>query len=114
MNCTLAIGVLEVPDDDAMLGVLPLLHVFGLSTVLNVCVRAGVSMVLLPRLSVDAVLETIQRHRVSQFAGVPTMLIALLDADTIGFDLTSLRVANSGGVHSPARCSSGSNGDSRT
>ena len=32
MNCTLAIGVLEVPDDDAMLGVLPLFHVFGLST----------------------------------------------------------------------------------
>ena len=82
--------------------VLPLFHVFGLSTVLNVCVRAGVSMVLLPRFSVDAVLETIQRHRVSQFAGVPTMLIALLHADTTGFDLTSLRVANSGGAALPS------------
>jgi long-chain acyl-CoA synthetase len=57
MHCTLAIEVLDVRDDDVMLGVLPLFHVFGLSTVLNACVRAGVSMVLLPRFSVDAVLE---------------------------------------------------------
>ena len=106
--------MLEVRYDDVMLGALPLFHVCGLSAVLSVCVRAGVSMILLPRFSVDALLETIQRHRVSQFAGVPTMLIALLNADTTGFDLTSLRVANSGGVHSPARCSSGSNGNSRT
>ena len=106
--------MLEVRYDDVMLGALPLFHVCGLSAVLSVCVRAGVSMILLPRFSVDALLETIQRHRVSQFAGVPTMLIALLNADTTGFDLTSLRVANSGGVHSPARCPSGSNGNSRT
>ena len=72
------------------------------SSGLNACVRAGVSMVVLPRFSVDAVLETIQRHRVSQFAGVPTMLIALLHADTTGFDLTSLRVANSGGAALPS------------
>ena len=58
-------------------------------------------MVVLPRFSVDALLETIQRHRVSQFAGVPT-LIALLHADTTGFDLTSLRVANSGGAALPS------------
>ena len=32
MNCTLAIEVLEVRDDDVMLGILPLFHVFGLST----------------------------------------------------------------------------------
>ena len=107
--------MLEVRDDDVMLGVLPLFQVFGLSTVLNVCVRAGVSMVLLPRFSVDALLETIQRHRVSQFAGVPTMLIALLNADTTTASISHPSASPTpAALHSPARCSSGSNGSSRT
>ncbi|HEY5186796.1 MAG TPA: AMP-binding protein, partial [Actinomycetes bacterium] len=88
MNCTLAIEVLDVRDDDVMLGTPALPRLRALHDHADT--------------GADAVLETIQRHRVSQFAGVPTMLIALLHADTTGFDLTSLRVANSGGPALPS------------
>jgi long-chain acyl-CoA synthetase len=54
-------------------------------------------MVLLPRFEPTAVLEAIQRHRVTVFCGVPTMYSVLLTNPALGkFDLTSIRVCISG------------------
>ncbi len=83
--------------------VLPLFHVFGLSSELNVCVRFGATMSLVPRFSADKVLEVIQRDGVTIFEGVPTMYIALLNHPRIDdYDLSSLRVGISGGAAIPA------------
>ena len=47
------------------------------------------------------VLDAIEQHRVTLFSGVPTMYFALLQADTTGRDLSSLRVGVSGGAAIP-------------
>jgi long-chain acyl-CoA synthetase len=89
--------------EDVVLTVLPLFHVFGLSSVLNICVRFAATMTLVPRFDAGAVLETIQRDRVTVFMGVPTMFIGLLNhPDLDRFDVSSLRVGVSGGAPIPS------------
>ncbi len=101
MNCTVAGDLFGFEDDDIGVAVLPLFHVFGLSSVLNVCVRYGGTLVLVPRFEMEPVVEAIERHRATIFSGVPTMYFALLEMDTSGRDLSSLRVGVSGGAAIP-------------
>jgi long-chain acyl-CoA synthetase len=102
MNADIPGRLFEFSVDDTVLVALPLFHVFGLSSVMNTCVLLGGTMTLVPRFEPRAVLEIMQRDRVTVFEGVPTMFIALLQAaDGADYDLTSLRVAVSGGAPIP-------------
>ena len=101
MNCTVGGELFGFRDDDIGVAVLPLFHVFGLSSVLNTAVRFGGTLVLIPRFETEPVLEAIERHRCTIFSGVPTMYFALLQADLAGRDLSSLRVGISGGAAIP-------------
>ncbi|MFF0384872.1 long-chain fatty acid--CoA ligase [Streptomyces sp. NPDC004286] len=101
MNCTLAAETFELRGDDVGMAVLPLFHVFGLSSVLNTTIRYGGTLVLVPRFEITAVIDAIERHRVTLFAGVPTMYVALLNADTTGRDMSCLRMGSSGGSAMP-------------
>jgi len=101
MNCTVAGQLFEFRDDDIGVAVLPLFHVFGLSSVLNVTTRFGGTLVLVPRFELAPVVEAIERHRCTIFSGVPTMYFGLLHMDTSGRDLSSLRVGVSGGAAIP-------------
>jgi long-chain acyl-CoA synthetase len=101
MNCTVGGELFGFRGDDIGVAVLPMFHVFGLSSVLNVVVRFAGSLVLIPRFEPDAVLDAIARYRCTIFSGVPTMYYALLQADLAGRDLSSLRVGVSGGAAIP-------------
>ena len=103
MNADIPGRLFDVQPDDIVITVLPLFHVFGLSSILDVCVRFGCTMSLIPRFTPAAVLTAIQRDRVTIFEGVPTMFADLLSyPDLKSYDLSSLRVAISGGASIPA------------
>jgi long-chain acyl-CoA synthetase len=90
-------------EDDISLVMLPMFHVYGMASVLNVAVRFTGTMTLVPRFDAAAVMEAVQRDRATVFAGVPTMFIALLNhPDREKYDLSSIRVAISGGAPIPA------------
>jgi long-chain acyl-CoA synthetase len=101
MNCTVAGQLFEFQDDDVALAVLPFFHVFGLSSVLNLAVRYGGILSVVPRFEPKAVLDAIESDRVTIILGVPTMLQALAAEDLTGRDLSRLRVAVSGGASLP-------------
>jgi long-chain acyl-CoA synthetase len=101
MNCTVAGELFDFRDDDIGMAVLPMFHVFGLSSVLNVTVRFGGTLVLVPRFDPKTVIEELALRRCTIFSGVPTMYFALLQADTEGHDLSALRVGVSGGAAIP-------------
>ncbi|MEM3440895.1 MAG: long-chain fatty acid--CoA ligase, partial [Candidatus Bathyarchaeia archaeon] len=83
--------------EDVFLAALPLFHIYGMTTSMNVPVYLAAKMVLLPRFEPAAALEAIQRHRVTVFCGVPTMYSLLLANPALGnFALTSIRVCISG------------------
>jgi long-chain acyl-CoA synthetase len=103
MNADIPGRLFEFAEDDVAVVALPLFHVFALSSIMNTCVLLGGTMTLVPRFDPRAVLEIMQRDRVTVFMGVPTMYIALLQAvDSADYDLSSLRVAVSGGAPIPA------------
>jgi long-chain acyl-CoA synthetase len=103
MNADIPGRLFEFAEDDVAIVALPLFHVFALSSIMNTCVLLGGTMTLVPRFDPGAVLQLMQRDRVTVFMGVPTMYIALLQAVDAGdYDLASLRVAVSGGAPIPA------------
>jgi long-chain acyl-CoA synthetase len=103
MNADTSGRLFEFHDGDVVVTALPLFHVFGLSSIMNICVLLGGTMSLVPKFDAAAVLELIQRDRATVFEGVPTMFFALLQAPGLdGYDLSSLRVAVSGGAPLPA------------
>jgi long-chain acyl-CoA synthetase len=82
---------------ETFLTALPLFHIYGMTTSMNVPICLAAKMVLLPRFEPATALETIQRHKVTVFCGVPTMYSVLLANPELGkFDLTSIRVCISG------------------
>jgi long-chain acyl-CoA synthetase len=84
-------------SEDTFLVALPLFHIYGMTTSMTVPVSLAAKMVLLPRFNPTAALETIQRHRVTVFCGVPTMYSVLLANPELNkFNLTSIRVCISG------------------
>jgi long-chain acyl-CoA synthetase len=101
MNCTIAGGLFGARHDDVTLAVLPFFHVFGLSSVINVSVRYGGCLSIVPRFAPAAVLDVLEGDRCTVIAGVPTMLHALAQQDITGRDLSALRVAVSGGASLP-------------
>src|SRR5262249_16614971 len=63
---------------------------------------AGCGLSLVPRFDPGHVLELFARHRVTHFAGVPTMYFQLLNhPDRERFDLSALRGCMSGGAPMP-------------
>jgi long-chain acyl-CoA synthetase len=69
---------------------LPLFHVFAQNYIMNGAFQAGATLVLHRRFVPEAVLASIERDRITKFFGVPTMFIALLNADLARRDLSSL------------------------
>jgi long-chain acyl-CoA synthetase len=103
MNADTPGRVFGIRDDDVVMVALPLFHVFGLSSQLNVCVRFSATMSLVPRFDATKALEVIQRDGVTIFEGVPTMYIALLRHPDVGaYDVSTLRIGISGGAPLPA------------
>lgn len=84
-----------------VLGSLPIFHAFGLFA-LNMSVRGGWSMVLLPRPTADAIMEAIAKQKVNIFPGVPTMFIEILNHPSLSkYDFSSLNICISGAAPCP-------------
>jgi long-chain acyl-CoA synthetase len=94
--------LVDAGPDTVTLATLPLFHVFGMNSVMNVSLRARGLLTLLPRFEPAKALEIIQRDKVTTFAGVPTMYTALLHHPERGdYDTSSLDLSVSGGSAMP-------------
>ncbi len=92
----------QTTEHDRMLGVLPLFHVFAMTTVMNFGVASGMEMILLPKFELVATLKLIGKLRPTMMPGVPTLFNAMLRHPHIGnFDLSSLEYCISGGAALP-------------
>jgi long-chain acyl-CoA synthetase len=87
---------------ERFLCVLPFSHSYGLTTVLNVPVMLGATMVMLPSFQTREVLETIRRTRPTLFPGVPTMYMAINNTPGVRrFGIRSIRACISGAAPLP-------------
>ncbi len=87
---------------DRVLTVIPLFHVFGMTSGMNLAVYTASKNILLPRFELEEVLQTIKREQPTVFPGVPTMYVAITnhpEAEKYGID--SIRTCNSGSAPMP-------------
>ncbi|MFI5139895.1 MAG: long-chain fatty acid--CoA ligase [Sphingobacteriales bacterium] len=105
-----AIGIcdlMEIDADDVGLIVLPLFHIFGMTVMMNAGIYKGRSGILLTRFDAETVFDMMQKHKVTVFAGVPTMYWGLLNYTNPKFDYESiaktLKLCCSGGASLPVK-----------
>ena len=71
--------LIDVSEDDVVLGALPLFHSFGQTCGMNAAVAHGACLTLIPRFEPVKALEIIARDKVTILEGVPTMYHAMLN-----------------------------------
>jgi long-chain acyl-CoA synthetase len=85
-----------------IMGVLPLFHVFAMTTVMTFGILSGSLMVLVPRFEIAQLLGTIQRTQASILPGVPTIFGAINNYPQLSkYDLSSIAYCISGGAALP-------------
>lgn len=98
---------LEITPDDKALAALPMFHVFCLTVIVNAPLLRGATIVILPKFSPQDVFDLVPKHRVSIFAGVPTMYNFLLQTamkvPAYTSALNHVRIFVSGGASLPVQ-----------
>ena len=90
-------------DDERVLVVTPLFHVYAVAMGLYLAANARGTLVVLARYHADAVLETIARERITLLAASPTVLVGMLASEAFArADVSSLRLVTSGASALPA------------
>ncbi|PWA11975.1 long-chain fatty acid--CoA ligase [Pueribacillus theae] len=88
--------------EDRVLTVIPLFHVYGMTSCMNLSIYTGAANILLPRFDLQEVLETIKREQPTTFPGVPTMYIAITShPEAEKYGINSIRTCNSGSAPMP-------------
>lgn len=91
-----------VLGEDRYLTVIPLFHVFGMTSCMNLSIYTGSMSIMLPKFDLEEVLQTIKDLKPTSFPGVPTMYVALTShpkAEQYGID--SIKLCNSGSAPMP-------------
>jgi long-chain acyl-CoA synthetase len=84
-------------DDERILCMMPLFHVFAVNMCLHLCVYCRGMLVIMPRYKPEALLELLQRERITRLPAGPTVFIGLLAHENFAqTDFSSLRTAYSG------------------
>jgi acyl-CoA synthetase (AMP-forming)/AMP-acid ligase II len=84
-------------DDDVLVGCLPFFHIFGMTVIMNLGLREGVTIVTMPRFDLEQFLSLIEQRGVTCAFVVPPIALGLAKHPAVdGRDLSSLRQINSG------------------
>jgi acyl-CoA synthetase (AMP-forming)/AMP-acid ligase II len=86
-----------ITEDDVLIGVLPFFHIYGMVVIMNQGLRAGATIVTMPRFDLDQFLGLIAEHGVTRAYVVPPIALALAKHPAVdGHDLSSIEVIMSG------------------
>jgi fatty-acyl-CoA synthase len=93
----------SVLPEITLLSVAPMFHVTGMQGAMNGPLYAGNTVIMLSRWDRTAAAECVQRHRVTSWTAIPTMVQDFFANPDIGrYDLRSVRRLTGGGAAMPA------------
>ena len=96
------VAMTGIGADDRYLMVNPYFHMFGLKAGILASLVAGLTMYPVAVFDADAVLDAVERERITVLPGAPTLYQSILDgAAAGGRDLSSLRIAVTGAADIP-------------
>ncbi|MDM5328227.1 long-chain-fatty-acid--CoA ligase [Neobacillus sp. CF12] len=94
--------LVEFTEDDRIIAVLPMFHVFCMTVCINTPIKSGAHIFIVPKFNPTEVVNTIVRSKATLFAGVPTMYSFLLQlSNATSDDFSSIRACFSGGASLP-------------
>jgi len=92
----------QTSSEAVVLGVLPMFHLTGMQSNMNVPIQLGGTTVLMTRWDRDTAAELIQRHRVTGVTGITTMIVDFLANPNLAkYDLSSIVRLGGGGAAMP-------------
>ena len=92
----------QTSSEAVLLGVLPLFHLTGMQSNMNIPIYLGGTTVLMTRWDRDTAAQMIQRHRVTGVTGITTMIVDFLANPDLGrYDLSSIVRIGGGGAAMP-------------
>src|SRR4029077_15206436 len=92
-NIEQTLAAVAVREDDAFVAVLPFFHVYGMQVLMNMGLRAGATIVTMPRFDLEQFLSLHQEHKLTRAFVAPPMVVALAKHPLVDkFDLSALNL----------------------
>ena len=95
-------SVEQLSDAEVLIGILPFYHIYGMVVIMSGALRAGATIVTMPRFDLEQFLELMQRHGVTMAYLVPPIVLALAKHPMVDdYDLSKLQNILSGAAPLP-------------
>jgi len=89
--------------EDVGLSLIPLFHSFGATVNMINVIRAGCSVVMIDRFTMDGLFGAIQKHKITYICAVPRLYLGMMFHEGAAkYDVSSLEVCVTGGAPMPA------------
>ncbi|KAL3512023.1 hypothetical protein ACH5RR_024740 [Cinchona calisaya] len=86
-----------IHNNDVMMCVLPLFHIYSLNSILLCGLRAGTTILIMQKFDIVPFLELIQKYKVTIGAFVPPIVLAIAKSPVVdNYDLSSVKTVMSG------------------
>jgi 4-coumarate--CoA ligase len=96
-NVAQTLGAIPSAPDERLMAVLPFFHIYGMQCMMNCGLRAGATVITLPRFDLEQFLRAHQDYRITRSFVAPPIVLALARHTLVdSFDLSHLRLVNSG------------------
>ncbi len=96
-NIQQCLAVDPIARGERVIAVLPFFHIYGMVVVMSACLRAGATIITMPRFDLDEFLAAVSGHRVGRAYLVPPIILALARHPAVErYDLTALEYICSG------------------
>ena len=95
-------AVEELTEQAVLIGILPFYHIYGMVVIMSGALRAGATIVTMPRFELEQFLELLQTHGVTMAYLVPPIVLALAKHPAVdNYDLSKLDSILSGAAPLP-------------
>ena len=101
-NLSQILGVEATAETEILMGILPFYHIYGMTAIMCNTLRAGASVVTMPRFELEQFLDLIQKHKITTAYLVPPLVLALAKHPVVDrYDLSTLDDIMSGAAPLP-------------
>ena len=95
-------SVEQLSDEEVLIGILPFYHIYGMVVIMSGAIRAGGTIVTMPRFDLKQFLELLQKYGVTMAYLVPPIVLALAKSPMVdNYDISKLRNILSGAAPLP-------------
>ncbi|WP_405070251.1 AMP-binding protein [Kribbella sp. NBC_01510] len=91
-NIAQAEVMIKLGEDERIIAILPFFHIYGLTVLMNLPLRLGAAVVVLPKFDLDQFLTTLDQQRITRAFVAPPVVLALAKHPAVdGVDLSALK-----------------------